>query len=408
MGTNYIWVRISANSCYEFQKKMTALRVALKSNTALDTFQNKTDNNRYRFSYLASSKTDILRHLDNYLLAHPKPVSSKPMPITWLFTGQGSQRSFMGYELDNTQTVYRNTLDECESILSVREHIYSDCSQTLDQTLVTQPSLFAHEVSLAKLWESFGIKPNTVMGHSVGEIAAAAYAKVFSIQDGMQLISKRAKGMHGITTSGSMAALLQNREQVVSFINEHQLDVQIAAFNGPCQTIISGASDAVTMAVTLAKSNKIRAKKLVVSQAFHSTLMQPMLEPFKQSIADIEYNTPDCQIISNVSASEINSFNADYWVKHIISPVDFAGSINHLSQDKRIYIEIGPSSVLINMAQKIIAGEGNVYLASISKDEQEMVTMVKNACILDQLGHDIHWSNIDSLLEIPLDEQVAI
>ena len=246
-----------------------------------------------------------------------------------------------GKSFYQTQPTFRRTLDRCNQILNeyldipLLEVLYpkDGADSPLDETAYTQPALFAIEYALYELWRSWGIEPQLVVGHSVGEYIAACAAGVFSLEDGLKLIATRGRLMQQLPNTGQMVAIMVNESRVAHAIERSgRSDISIAAVNDPNQTVVSGADDAIDIVVSSLQADGVRAKRLIVSHAFHSELMEPMLDDFEKVCEEVRFAEPAIPIVSNVYGRVVSTeiAAADYWRTHIRETVRFADGVRQL------------------------------------------------------------------------------
>lgn len=278
--------------------------------------------------------------------------------LTWLFTGQGAQYAGMGATLYQTAPVFKKAIDDCAAVLDGQLDqpltallFESDANNRIDQTKNTQPALFALQYALAQLWLSWGIKPSMVVGHSVGEFAAACIAGVLSLPDALRLVSARGRLMQALPSGGTMAAVFAEAKTIDKAIDDLNLrdEVNIACINHPGETVVAGVEGSIQVFLQALCDQHIHSKPLSVSHAFHSHLMAPMLQAFAEVVSGVTPSRPVIPLISNLTGTLVTDeiLSAQYWCNHVRDTVRFQDSAQYLlANGRNTLLEIGPHPVL--------------------------------------------------------------
>lgn len=367
-----------------------------------------------RLAVIAESASDardkllsFISHQEMSGVVYRSLVDTRPPEIALLFTGHGAQYKGMGRVLYETQPTFRAAIDECAELLRayydvpLHRILFGEDGQPslFDKMIYAQPALFALEYGLAKMWLSWGVRPTMVMGHSVGEYAAACIAGLFSVADGLKLVVTRGRLFDSLTEAGEMVAVFADETTVAAAIAPYADKVSIGAINGPTNIVISGATETVQIIVAHLKAQAIKSRKLDVPQSSHSPLLEPILDEFERVAAEVTYYPPQIGLISDVTG-EMASFdevgNAAYWRRHLRQPVQFAAAMETLRHENySVFIEIGPNPTLLGMGRRCLPSDYGVWLPSLRQDWNDWTQVLESLSGLYVNGLDVDWTSFD-------------
>lgn len=363
----------------------------------------------HRLVLAAKSKAEAVEALDSFLrekradgvISGHRPLEG-PAKLVYVFSGQGAQRAKMGVELFESEPVFRAAIERCDKLyrdlsgVSLVGLLTQSDSSAMQQTEVAQPAVFALQVALAALWRSWGIEPDAVVGHSVGEIAAAHIAGALTLKDAVRLVHHRARLMQRLTGKGRMVAASLSPAQAGDFLAKFKGKLSIAAVNAPKSIVFSGETQQMEELTSSLKAQKVACRDLGVDYAFHSVQTKSLESEFLESIADLPNQPPSVPIFSTVTGRAESGpvFSANYWARNMTQPVLFAAAIGDLiKEDFGVFLELSAQPVLQGPIAQCLGQQGiqGVALPSLTHSDSEALSMKKSLTRLYGLGFSVNW-----------------
>jgi acyl transferase domain-containing protein/NAD(P)-dependent dehydrogenase (short-subunit alcohol dehydrogenase family)/acyl carrier protein len=372
----------------------------------------------WRAAFVANDRDALIEQLEAACREEPAAPMTNPPAVAWLFTGQGSQYVQMGRALFDTEPAFRALLESCDAELSVHlgrsilPVIWGEAAG-LNATGFTQPAIFCLQYALSHFLLSLGVRPRFVLGHSIGEYAAAMVAGVFGLRDAARMIVYRGRLMEQRCSAGGMLALLANREHADALVREGCGGVAVAVVNGPNSHVLSGEPAVIERLARLAQEQGLRAVPLPVSHAFHSPMMAPMLEEFGQVVRQTVFSRPRIGFISSALGRAADGELTDpaYWVAHVRDPVLFEQAVAALAEEDdwkaapaRLCLEIGPHEQLVGMARMLPSAPMAQWRNLLQRND-DLTRFAEALRSLYMSGMQLHWPRKppqgDPLLRLP-------
>lgn len=336
------------------------------------------DDYKYRDFVFGKNKKVILQKIQNIISELDNEqkffaIKSFRDKVAFVFAGQGSQKHKNTLELYKQIRFFREAIDECETLYrkntnkSLKDILYGDDEKIIDNTKYTQPAIFAVEYALCKLWESFGVRPDYVLGHSLGEYTAAYFANILSLEEVFGLVIKRGELSATISSPGSMLAIFADLDIVIKKIKGYK-NISIAAINSSQNIVVSGLKEEIDLLIEELGRDGVECKRLNISSAFHSPLVEQIIPEFTKYVRGLHFQKPNISFVSNLTGKkdDFEVVNPEYWVKHIRNTVLFKDSLDFLKKEGvGLFIEVSPKITLSHM---IVDADAKAFSSLINTD----------------------------------------
>lgn len=377
------------------------------------TAATRREHHAHRLGVVAQSQADLVEKLKAFLDSQPHAgVSSGQVPanktpgVTFVFSGNGPQWWAMARQLLREHALFRTTIEQCDRLLAhytgwslIDELLADEAESRMDRTDVAQTTLFAIQVALSAVWKSWGIEPEAVIGHSVGEIAAAYVAGILSLEDAITVVYHRSRLQELTAGMGKMAAVGLSEQETEKLLARYDGKVSLAGINSPSSVTLSGDAVALNEIVSSLDEQDIFARLLQLNYAFHCSYLDPIREELLSSLADIHPQPARIRFISTVTGRDLNGTEADanYWWENIRLPVQFAAGIDQLlAGEDRIFLEIGPHPVLAHYLAECMeyAERTGTIVPSLRRKENDQATLLGSLAVLYTRGCPVCWDGL--------------
>jgi myxalamid-type polyketide synthase MxaE and MxaD len=364
----------------------------------------------HRLAIVGDSAATMADQVLAFLHGEPRPgiaagqlLASQPPKLAFVFAGQGAQWIGVGRQLLAHEPVFRAQIEQCDSLLrpytgwSLLEELLKDEAQSrLEESEIAQPAIFALQIALAALWDSWGIRPSAVVGHSIGEVAAAYVAGVLSLEDAVRVVAYRGRLMQRTSGSGQMVMVSLPRDRAAELCRAYAGRVEISAVNSPLETVLGGHADAIADLCAVLQQQQVFHRVLHVPYASHTAHMEPIQAEFVQALRGITPQAANLPIFSTVTGrlGSAGDFDAVYWGRNIREPVQFVGATDALLQaGYRVFLEINAHPVLMHALTENLRSQGQTgtIVASLRRDLPERAGLLQALAVLYAQGYAIDW-----------------
>ena len=375
----------------------------------------RRSHHEHRLSVLGSNRAEITEALEAFLnkTSHPRltwghaPLGERPR-VVFVFPGQGSQWLGMGRQLLEQESVFGEALKACDEVIrrhasfSVLEELLAPEERSqLDRIDIVQPTLFSMGVALAALWKSWGVHPDAVVGHSMGEVGAAYVAGALSLEDAAQIICRRSQLLRRVSGQGAMAVVELTVEQAIEKLRGYEDRVSVAVSNSPRSTVLSGDASALDEIIGKLEAEQVFCRRVKVDVASHSPQMDPLREPLLRALSEVKPRRGQVPICSTVSGqvSDGADFDAAYWVSNLREPVQFGRAVEQLVQaGHSMFIEMSPHPILLPAIEPMLRDRlgvtGGLAIGSLRREQSERAMLLQSLGAAYNWGYPIDWQKL--------------